>query len=72
MLGSLFGALVVENGLVRVRETRIPEWVDPEHLGMGIEQLNVHIENTIGYVTTGSELLSTLESFTPPREGLNK
>ena len=64
---AIFNSLVVENGLVVVLEDKMPGWINPEHLKYGVAQLNEHIANTIGYVTTASDLLDALESFHPPK-----
>lgn len=66
MVHAIFSPLVVENGLVTVREAEIPEWVNGDHFKHGVEQLNLHISNTIRHVVTASDLMGAMRSFDPP------
>lgn len=68
---NLISATVVgQDGLLKLRKESLPTWLDQgqiETIENVLDQKNIHIQNTIGYVTSVSDLLLAMKTYSGPK-----
>jgi len=62
-VSHVMNMLVLEQGLIEIRESAVPVWIDHQHLADVVEQLNSHIIDSIGFIASKSDVERALESY---------
>ena len=63
LLDVVLDAIAIENGILVVRESEVPDWFDREQFRDTIKRVNSHILDSSAYLTTMSDLVEVMESY---------
>ena len=67
---AYISAIEVSDGLLRLREDMLPDWIPKDVLGGWVQHWNRHIEQTIGPITSADDFRAAMATFAPPERHL--
>ena len=67
---AYISAIEVSDGLLRLREDMLPDWILKDVLGEWVQHWNRHIEQTIGHITSADDFRAVMATFAPPEKQL--
>ncbi len=62
-VAGVMNALVIQNGLMFVRESYIPQWIDSEQLKYIVEGINAKVRAAPSHIASEDALIFTLETY---------
>lgn len=65
---AYISAIEVSDGLLRLREDMLPDWISKDLLGASVQHWNRHIEQTIGHITSADDFRAAMATFASPEQ----
>ena len=67
---AYISAIEVSDGLLRLHEDMLPDWIPKDVLGGSVQHWNRHIEQTIGHITSADDFRAAMATYASPEKQL--